>query len=89
MRPAHWQPHAESMVVAKIAIEDSDYFASDELSEILIGGPSHHLHARLWQQGTHLSLRLVCRGYLHPAFQFDRAAGRVDPPVTKTNRLPG
>ena len=57
MRPAHWQPPAESMVAAKIAIEGSDYFASDELSEILIGGPSHHLHARLRQQGTLLGLR--------------------------------
>lgn len=89
MRPAHWQPPAESMVAAKIAIEGSDYFASDELSEILIGGPSHHLHIRLRRQGTLLGLRFVRRGHLHPAFQFDRVAKRVDPPVTKTNRLPG
>ena len=51
MRPAHRQPPAASMVAAKIAIEGSDYFASDELSEILIGGPSHHLHARSGNKG--------------------------------------
>ena len=43
--------------------------------------------ASLRQQGTLLGLRFVRRGQLHPAFQFDRAAERVDPTVTKINRV--
>jgi hypothetical protein len=78
---------APSLSTAKGAIEAGAYFTSDELSEILTGGPSHHYIARLRQQGSILGLRFVRRGYLHPAFQFDQDAQRVDPTVAKANKL--
>lgn len=63
------------------------HHTSGELSALLAGRPTPHQLSRLRDQRSLLGLRIVRRGYMYPAFQFDADRRRIDPRVVKVNQL--
>jgi hypothetical protein len=71
---------------ARSVVLSAEHYTSLELGDLLQGGPSPHQLTRMRDQRSLLGVRVVRKGYMYPAFQFDVARRRLDPHVAKINQ---
>lgn len=63
------------------------HLTSQDVTDLLAGTPTAQHLCRLRDQRSLLGLRIVRRGYMYPAFQFDTDRRRIVPDVVKVNQL--
>jgi hypothetical protein len=63
------------------------HFTADDLSSLLRGGPNPQQLSRMRAQRSLVGVRIVRRGYLYPAFQFDVERHRVNPHAARVNHV--
>jgi hypothetical protein len=77
------------IAAAKTAILTVAHYTTEEVIDLLGGNSEKREVARLREQSLLVALRFPNRGYLYPAFQFDKSRPRILPSVASVNRKAG